>query len=165
MWLSKFLSSSGSCFSLCLSCLQYFYFLSWRDDVLQWCHIHNLHSATYVRNHTNTILQLARPYVFTVSENAFIFSAYLLSLFIPFFYFLVIPLAFHLDPLWYADKRQDDLDKRIIIRIVEEAHIYVKTPKLLYNNSILYYFSYYKHNKTLPFRKLYKLNTFCLKEK
>lgn len=126
MWLSKFLSSSGSCFSLCLSCLQYFYFLSWRDDVLQWCHIHNLHSATYVRNHTNTILQLARPYVFTVSENAFIFSAYLLSLFIPFFSFLVIPLAFHLDPLWYADKRQDDLDKRIIIWIVEEAHLYLK---------------------------------------
>jgi len=93
------------------------------------------------------------------------FAAYLLSLFIPFFSFLVIPLAFHLDPLWYADKRQDDLDKRIIIRIVEDAHIYLKTPKPLYNNPILYYFSYYKHNKTLPFSKLYKLNTFCLKEK
>jgi hypothetical protein len=93
------------------------------------------------------------------------FAAYLLSLFIPFFSFLVIPLAFHLDPLWYADKRQDDLDKRIIIRIVEEAHIYLKTAKPLYNNPILYYFSYYKHNKTLPFSKLYKLNTFCLKEK
>ena len=131
MWLSKFLSSSGSCFSLCLSCLQYFYFLSWRDDVLQWCHIHNLHSATYVHNHTNTILQLARPYVFSVSKNAYIFSAYLLSLFIPFFSFLVIPLAFHLDPLWYADKRQDDLDKRIIIRIVEEARIHFKTTKFL----------------------------------
>ena len=63
-WLTKFLSSSRSCFGLYLSCLLYFYFLSWRDDVLQWCHIHNLHSATYVRNHTNTILQLARPYVF-----------------------------------------------------------------------------------------------------
>ena len=93
------------------------------------------------------------------------FAAYLLSLFIPFFSFLVIPLAFHLDPLWYADKRQDDLDKRIIIRIVEDSHIYLKTPKPLYNNPILYYFSYYKHNKTLPFSKLYKLNTFCLKEK
>ena len=123
---------------------------------------------TFVIIPTTLYFSTARPYVFSeyIWECLYILLAYLLSLFIPFFSFLVIPLAFHLDPLWYADKRQDDLDKRIIIRIVEEAHIYLKTPKLLYNNSILYYFSYYyKHNKTLPFSKPYKLNTFCLKEK
>ena len=54
-WLTIVLSSSRPSFSLYLSCLLYFYFLSWRDDVLQWCHIHNLHSTTYVHNHTNTI--------------------------------------------------------------------------------------------------------------
>ena len=54
-WFTKFLSSSRPGFGLYLSCLLYFYFLSWRDDVLQWCHIHNLHSTTYVHNHTNTM--------------------------------------------------------------------------------------------------------------
>ena len=54
-WLTMILSSSCPSFSLYLSCLLYFYFLSWRDDVLQWCHIHNLHSTTYVHNHTNTM--------------------------------------------------------------------------------------------------------------
>ena len=54
-WLTKFLSSGCPGFGLYLSCLLYFYFLSWRDDVLQWCHIHNLHSTTYVHNHTNTM--------------------------------------------------------------------------------------------------------------
>ena len=149
-WLTKFLSSSRPGFGLYLSCLLYFYFLSWRDDVLQWCHIHNLHSTTYVHNHTNTMwvyFTSETLCLLSISECLYIFC--LSSSSIPFFSFLVIPLAFHLDPLWYADKRQDDLDKRIIIRIVEEAHIYVKTPKLLYNNSILYYFSYYKNCKRL----------------
>ena len=76
---AELISSVCACLVFCI-----FYFLSWRDDVLQWCHIHNLHSATYVHNHTNT---LAKPYVFSVSQNAYIFSAYLLSLYIPFFSF------------------------------------------------------------------------------
>ena len=91
--LTKFLSSSPSCFGLYLSCLLYFYFLSWRDDVLQWCHIHNLHSTTYIRNHTNNTsetLCLLRIYL----RMPIYFAAYLLSLFIPFFSFWWFLLLF-----------------------------------------------------------------------
>ena len=142
MWLSKFLSSSGSCFSLCLSCLQYFYFLSWRDDVLQWCHIHNLHSATYVRNHTNTILQLARPYVFTVSENAFIFSAYLLFPIYSFLFFFGDSSCFS---SWSVVICRQETG-----RFRQEDHhlnswrssSILKSPKLCFNNSILHHSVY-----------------------